>query len=262
MGWDRHNPERGIPQAVRAVLCAGVATGGVALWMLYGTGSFFTNAALAVLLSLCAAAYILGAERKSATVETDSIRRPAPPRPLAARPIQVDTKSARRRTWDADVARHEAILLSYLPYETDPHVVMRYPAITDLTQEPTADFFDALHAAGSLRTESYPDDQPTETAYGQRVAALARAWAAAERHAKQRGTSYLDPVDARRLAQASKLLRHAEGATTEAERAAYLHQVKALVDVLIDNGAVALPAGALAQIGSVAARSLTERAPD
>lgn len=253
-------PAGGVLQAVRAVLCFGVAAGGVVLWMLYGTDSFFTTAALAALLSLCAAGYILSADPSPAGTTASSARR-TPARPAPVRSRHAGAVSARRRTWQADVARHEAILLSYLPYETDPYVVMRYPAITDLGQESTADFFDALHSAGALRTESFPDDERTEVAYGQRVAALARAWAAAERHAKQRGTSCLDPVDARRLAQASKLLRHAEGAATEAERATYLHQVKAVIDALTDNGAVVLPPRVLAQIDSATAWRLTDRAP-
>lgn len=272
MPWDPYDPDSTdvidmqIPahdwrEALRMMLYAAAAAAGITLWVLYGAGSFAATAALAALVSLCVAGYVLGGPKPAGPTTSTPVD-PGPVLPVADVRVDSTGAAARRRTWDADVARHDSILLSYLPYETDPQVVMRYPAITDLTQGPTADFFDALHGAGALRTEAFPDDEHIDAAYGQRVATLARTWAAAERHARRFGTTYLDAVDARRMAQAAKLLRHAEGATTEEERATYLGQAKALIDALVSEGAVVMPERARAVLGGGAARPIDPRPAD
>ncbi|MEU4341500.1 hypothetical protein AB0H00_09550 [Nocardia sp. NPDC023852] len=105
----------------------------------------------------------------------------------------------------------------------------------------TAGFHHALREANALRSETMPADAKFAAAYRDAVRRLAVAWATAERSAKREGTSYLDPVDRRKLEQAAKLLRHAEGAASPAERAAYLRQVKSIMEELVHNGAVRTP---------------------
>ena len=167
----------------------------------------------------------------------------APPtRPPAARPAgNLGAPSSTERLWDAATIKHDEILLAYLPYEVDPLVFMRYPAMSDITRPATAAFQDALEEATALRTESMPSDTAFAASYRDAVRRLAVAWAEAERAAKRDGIGYLDDADRRKLSQATKLLRHAEGAATTHERAAYLRQVKTIMDELVEHGALYAP---------------------
>ena len=149
--------------------------------------------------------------------------------------------SSAEKLWESASVKHGEILVAYLPYETDPLILMRYPALTDITHPATAGFHEAMEEATALRTETMPSDAKFAAEYRDAVRRLAVAWASAERAAKREGTAYLDPIDRRRLDQAAKLLRHAEGAGTTPERAIYLQQVKAIMDELVDNGAIHAP---------------------
>lgn len=158
----------------------------------------------------------------------------SPPTGLAA-------PSSAEKLWSAATLKHDEVLLAYLPYETEPLRVMRYPALTDITHPATAGFHDALGEANALRTEAMPAETTFASAYRDSVRRLTVAWATAERSAKREGTSYLDPVDRRKIEQAAKLLRHAEGAASPPERAVYLRQVKSIMEELVDNGAIHPP---------------------
>ncbi|WP_134324609.1 hypothetical protein [Cumulibacter soli] len=142
--------------------------------------------------------------------------------------------------WRRARERHDAVLLAYSPYEVDPGMVMRFPAMTDVTIPATAEFIEALSDASAFRTDEFPDGK-LSAAYRDSISALEMAWSAAERHARSVGTSLLADTDRRRLDQAYKLLKHAEGASTDAERATYFQQVKTLMDDLARSGAIMTP---------------------
>ncbi|GAB3300286.1 hypothetical protein EK0264_18740 [Epidermidibacterium keratini] len=152
-----------------------------------------------------------------------------------------DAVSTRERLWRRATERHDVVLAAYAPYETDPFVMLQYPAISDVTQEPTAAFFEALGEAQALRTETYPDDPRLIEDYQIRVGRLERAWESARRSAHRLGRSYLDEEDAAALDQAIKLLRHAQGATSTAERSAYVDRAQGLLKDLASRGVIVLP---------------------
>lgn len=162
------------------------------------------------------------------------------------------------RLWEAAAARHDEILLAYLPYETDPEILMQFPAMTDVSQPATADFLDALGDAAALRTDEFPHDEHLVTAYRASVRALGVAWASAERSAIRSGTSYLGTADQRRVDQALKLLRHARRATTGHERATYFQQVKAIIDQLARDGVLTAPPRVMAAIAGATRRAIAE----
>ncbi|MBM7367733.1 hypothetical protein [Gordonia hydrophobica] len=186
----------------------------------------------------------LGLEQR-ATVEAtvhDSPTRPAP--------------TSDEKLWEAAQRTHDELLLAYLPYETEPMTVMRYPALSDITHPATARFHESLGEANALRTDTMPTDPAFAAAYRDAVRRLAVDWATAERSAKREGTSYLDPSDRRKLDLAAKLLRHAEGTAEPTERAAYLRQMKAIMDELVDTGALYAPPRIVAAIDAAATRAI------
>ncbi|MEV3965785.1 hypothetical protein AB0M34_33785 [Nocardia sp. NPDC050193] len=195
---------------------------------------------------------------------------PSPPQAPAARqggvpespPTGLAAPSSAEKLWAAATLRHDEVLLAYLPYETEPLILMRYPALTDITHPATAAFHDALAEANTLRTATMPSDTTFAATYRDSVRRLTVAWATAERSAKREGTTYLDPVDRRKLEQAAKLLRHAEGAASPPERAVYLRQVKSIMEELVDNGAIHAPpkiAEAIDTVTSLAIEATEQR---
>ncbi|WP_154674482.1 hypothetical protein [Nakamurella lactea] len=182
----------------------------------------------------------------SASASTRATRPTGPPStPPAAPPAPSE-----RLLWEAAGRRHDEILGAYLPYEIDPHLLMRFPAITDVTVPATADFLEALGEANVLRTDTFPSDEGLSGQYRERVRLLGAAWSRAERHAKKVGVTLLDPAQQRKLSQASKLLRHAEGSTTAAEQAIYLRQVSAILAELTEQGAITAPPQVTAAIAN------------
>ncbi len=178
----------------------------------------------------------------------------APPSPPPSAGLA--TPSSAEKLWESAKIKHDEILLAYLPYETEPLILMRYPALTDITHPATAAFHEAMEEATALRTETMPSDSTFAAAYRDAVRRLTVAWATAERSAKREGTTYLDPVDRRRLEQAAKLLRHAESAESLPERAVYLRQVKSIMDELVEGGAIHAPVKVVEAIEAATARAI------
>ncbi|WP_134324910.1 hypothetical protein [Cumulibacter soli] len=161
-----------------------------------------------------------------------------------------------QRLWQAAVRRHDGILLEYLPYETDPQLLLTYPSMSDVSVPETGEFVEALGEAMALRTETFPTSVPVSKAYRDAVKALAAAWTSAERRAKRVGTSLLEEPDRRRIEQAAKLLAHADSSTTPHERETYLRQVKSIVDDLVNSGAISAPPKVLREIDAATARAI------
>ncbi|MFC3244775.1 hypothetical protein ACFOJ6_23940 [Gordonia humi] len=74
----------------------------------------------------------------------------APPRtpPTASTGPSPET---RRQQWVRATEHHDAVLGAYGSYELDPAMLLRYPAMWDLSAQPVMDFHDALDLAGSLQ---------------------------------------------------------------------------------------------------------------
>lgn len=166
------------------------------------------------------------------------------------------TDEAAKRLWEEAARRHDGILGAYGVYELDPAMLLRYPAITDVTVEHTQMFHVALDEAGALRTEAYPDNRGLADAYQQAVVALRRAWIACESHGKRVGTAYLEPADRTELDTALKLYNHAASSTTPAEQATYYGRVREIVTKLVDRGVLHPPKVQLAQLEGATRRAI------
>ncbi|MCV7386138.1 hypothetical protein H7K14_20205 [Mycolicibacter longobardus] len=177
----------------------------------------------------------------------------SPPGPRIA---DAGTEEAAKRLWEDAIRRHNDILGAYGAYELDPAMLLRYPAITDVTVEQTQSFQLALDEAQALRTEVYPANRGLADAYQQAVVALRRAWIGCETHGKKVGTGYLDQADQDELDTALKLYNHAAASTTPAEQATYYGRVRAIVSRLAERGAIHPPKVQLAQLEGVTRRAI------
>jgi hypothetical protein len=171
------------------------------------------------------------------------------------------TDDAAQRLWEEAARRHNDILGAYGTYELDPAMLLRYPAITDVTVEPTQTFHVALDEAAALRTEDYPGNRGLADAYQQAVVTLRRAWIACESHGKKVGTSYLDTTERAELDTALKLYNHATSSTTPAEQANYYGRVREIVAKLVDRGVLHPPKVQLAQLEGVTRRAIEAAKP-
>ncbi|MEO9328841.1 hypothetical protein [Gordonia aurantiaca] len=198
---------------------------------------------------------------------TVSVGSPAPePDPPRVDPAPVDlhrpriadagTEEAARRLWEESTRRHDEILGAYATYELDPAMVLRYPAVTDVTVEQTQDFHHALDEATALRTDTYPGDRGVADAYQQAVRRLRRAWIACEKHGRRVGTDYLDPADQNSLETALKLYKHAEASNTPTEQATYYGRVRDIVSTMTDRGVLHPPEAAITELANVTRRAL------
>ncbi len=160
----------------------------------------------------------------------------APRRPGPAPAALVDP----RARWEQATQQHDGVLSAYGAYELDPAMLLRYPALWDLTAPAVIDFHDALELAGSLRTDEYPGPEAAEEYLGA-VAMLRSDWATADRYARSTGTGGLGDVDAGACRKALALLQHARG-TSGPERATYLERVIGAMDTLAERGVVTAPA--------------------
>lgn len=178
-----------------------------------------------------------------------------------ARIADAGTDEAAKRLWEEAARRHDDILGAYGAYELDPAMLLRYPAITDVTVEHTQTFHVALDEAAALRTENYPGNRGLADAFQQAVIALRRAWIACESHGKRVGTAYLEPADRTELDTALKLYNHATSSTTPAEQATYYGRVREIVSKLVDRGVLHPPKVQLTQLEGVTRRAIEAARP-
>jgi hypothetical protein len=178
-----------------------------------------------------------------------------------ARIADAGSDEAAKRLWEQAARNHDDILGAYGAYELDPAMLLRYPAVTDVTVEPTQTFHVALDQAGALRTDAYPENRGLADAYQQAVVALRRAWIGCESHGKKVGTGYLEPADQNELDTALKLYNHAESSTTAAEQATYYGLVREIVTTLADRGVLHPPRAQLAQLEGVTRRAIEAAGP-
>lgn len=178
------------------------------------------------------------------------------PPPVGPRIADAGTEEAAKRLWEDALRHHNDILGAYGAYELDPAMLLRYPAVTDVTVEQTQTFQEALDEAQALRTEAYPGNRGLADAYQQAVVVLRRAWIGCEAHGKKVGTSYLDQADQDELDTALKLYNHAAASTMPAEQATYYGRVRAIVGKLAERGAIRPPKVQLAQLEGVTRRAI------
>ncbi|WP_046317105.1 hypothetical protein [Mycobacterium sp. UM_Kg1] len=183
-------------------------------------------------------------------------RAPQPPPAAGPRIADAGSEEAAKRLWEDAIRHHNAVLGAYGSYELDPAMLLRYPAITDVTVEQTQTFQMALDEAQALRTEEYPGNRGLADAYGRAVTVLRRAWIGCEAHGKKVGTGYLDRADQDELDTALKLYNHAAASTLPAEQATYYGRVRDIVTRLAERGAIRPPKVQLAQLEGVTRRAI------
>lgn len=176
---------------------------------------------------------------------------PAPERPRAQ---PKPSAPSSRALWDRATGRHETVLGEYAAYELDPEMLLRFPAMWDLSSPKVIAFQDALEHAGALRTDEYPGDEAAAE-YSDAVTDLRTTWYAADRHARSTGSAGLADEDVRDLDRGLKLYRHASSSAA-AERAAYLDQVVSTVDKLVDRGVLPAPPRFRAELEAEARKAI------
>lgn len=190
------------------------------------------------------------------TTARPSVEFAAEPPPPGPRIADAGTEEAAKRLWEDAIRHHNDILGAYGAYELDPAMLLRYPAVTDVTVEQTQTFQVALDEAHALRTEDYPANRGLADAYQQSVVALRRAWIGCESHGKKIGTTYLEPADQDELDTALKLYNHAAASTTPAEQATYYGRAREIVSKLAERGAIHPPKVQLSQLEGVTRRAI------
>ena len=186
----------------------------------------------------------------------DPLQFVAPPRPeprATARPRPEPAPSG-RALWERATGRHDEVLSEYAAYELDPEMLLRFPAMWDLSSPKVIAFHDALEHASALRTDEYPGTE-SGAEYADAVTDLRTSWYAADRHARSTGSAGLADEDVRDLDRGLKLYRHATSAVA-AERAAYLNQVVSTVDRLVDRGVLPAPPRFRAELEAEARKAI------
>ncbi|MCB1293160.1 MAG: hypothetical protein KDB67_00535 [Gordonia sp.] len=180
------------------------------------------------------------------------------PAPEADGPRIGDASSdaAAVRLWEDSLRRHDAVLTAYGRYELDTELVLRFPAVTDITRDEVQAFHDTLDDANALRTENYPGDRARAEAYQLAVRRLRRAWAACETAGKAAGTGYLDEPTRKDLGTALKLYRHAEASTVAAEQATYYGRVRDIVTTLSEQAYIHPPQTVIDELNAATRRAL------
>ena len=190
------------------------------------------------------------------TDHDSSDREPTPVDLRRPRIADAGSEEAAQRLWEEATRRHDEVLTAYGTYELDPALLLKYPAVTDVTVEQTQTFHLALDEATALRTDAYPGNRGRADAYQQSVAALRRAWIACEKHGRRIGAGYLEPADQNALDTALKLYNHAEASSTPAEQATYYGRVRDIVTTMTDRGVLHPPEAAVAELSAVTRRAL------
>ncbi|MEP9394195.1 hypothetical protein ABLE92_16875 [Gordonia sp. VNQ95] len=170
--------------------------------------------------------------------------------------VDAGSEDAARRLWEETTRRHDDVLRAYGNYETDPAMMLAYPAVTDVTLDQVQNFQLALENADALRTERYPGSRDRAGAYQRAVESLRRAWVTCERDGRRIGTRYLRAADQDDMTTALRLYRHARGENTEDAQDAYT-RVRTIVGDLIDRGSLHPPQAAVAELDATAGVTAT-----
>lgn len=122
--------------------------------------------------------------------------------------------------WDEALAAHDRVSEQWTELVTDPLAALDHSMLLDVTQPRTAAFIEAYGEAQDLRSmhgTAYPTSATADTVVREYLRVVRRAeqaWTDAVRHAKHVHTNWLPQDEAKRVRQASALLRTADDDTT------------------------------------------------
>ena len=145
--------------------------------------------------------------------------------------------------WDTATPGHDDVLERYAAWELDPEMLLRFPALWDLSLQVNQDFHNAMERATQLRTTTVPGGPSTPHTkaiddYDTAVNTLTRTWKIAEQNARRTGLDNLSDQLRGDADRALKLIRHADQAATRQEEASYLDQATTLLHRLSDRGII------------------------
>jgi hypothetical protein len=157
--------------------------------------------------------------------------------------------------WTAARDRMRVLRSEFGAFECDPLMVLRLPALADVTVPSTARFVDAFAEAQALATDTAPPG-PHAAGFVAAVDRAERAWVAAREAAVRIRDSNLSPVERAVVERVIKLLTVARKSDSDAERrVAY---VKARSELARLGTALRLPPGAQAAIDEAARGALPD----
>lgn len=155
--------------------------------------------------------------------------------------------------WSAAHERMRVLRSEFAAFECDPLMVLRLPALADVTVPSTARFVDAFAEAQALQTDTAPPATHA-AAFVEAVDRADRAWKAAREAAVRIRDSNLSPVERAVVERVIKILTVARDSDSDAERrVAY---VKARAELTKLGSALRLPPGAQAAIDDAARGAL------
>lgn len=155
----------------------------------------------------------------------------------APRIANAGSADAAERLWQAALRQHDEVLIDYAQYELEPELLLRFPAVTDVSVETVARFHTALSRAQDLRTERFPVNLDRADEYQQAVMGVRKAWAECEKYGRAVGSGLLDAGDQKELSTALSLLENARNAQGE-QQADYLDRIHHIVTDLADRGSL------------------------
>jgi hypothetical protein len=174
---------------------------------------------------------------KPAAAEPDYQPAGTQPSRLVPRIANAGSAEAAERLWQAAIRQHDDVLIDYAQYELEPELLLRFPAVTDVSVDTVELFHTALSRAHDLRTDRFPVNIDRADEYQQAVIDLRKAWSECEKYGRAVGTGLLEMKDQKELTVALSLLESARNAQG-AQQAQYLDQIRQIVTDLTDRGSI------------------------
>lgn len=147
------------------------------------------------------------------------------------------------RVWSEAVARHDQIRDNILKYQRDIDLVLSLPAINDVEERKTADFYTALAQAQDAWFEIRPESAKAVEAYAAATREASTRWDIALRSAEKVSLSKFTDAERTTIRRVSGLMAQARHGATPQERKAYYDQAVKLL-----NNLIALPKPAMEAI--------------
>lgn len=127
------------------------------------------------------------------------------------------------------VARHDAVLAEYGGALVDVLAALQHPAIFDSSFAATKQFERARIDADDARIVLRIDERDEHLErYHQAVTELEVSWRGAQGHARRIGTSYLEAVEAQRLATVVELVAVVQGSASDQEKALAYERIQTI----------------------------------
>lgn len=137
--------------------------------------------------------------------------------------------------WDSAVGRLDKLRDLWLSANQDIDQVLTYPVLTDVAEQQTAAFVEALGKATDLQSLTHDRDIDSVLTFSAAVQQAETAWQVAARNARQVRLSRFTITERRSIEKAQRLLAQAlDTAASPQERRTYYERARDLLGDLID----------------------------